>query len=36
MQLPDGDLLLADIVNCRILLLSPGRWHVVRQLGGTA
>jgi len=35
MLLPGGDLLLADIVNCRILLLSPGPWHVVRQLGTT-
>jgi hypothetical protein len=36
MQLPGGDLLLADIVNCRILLLAPGPWHVVRQFGGTS
>jgi len=35
MLLPGGDLLLADIVNCRILLLAPGRWHVVRQFGST-
>jgi hypothetical protein len=35
-QLPGGDLLLADIVNCRILLLSPGPWHVLRQFGDTA
>jgi hypothetical protein len=35
MLLPGGDLLLADIVNCRILLLAPGPWHVVRQLGTT-
>ena len=36
MVLPDGDLLLADIVNCRILALSPGPWHVVRQFGTTS
>ncbi len=35
MLLPGGDLLLADIINCRILILAPGRWHVVRQLGTT-
>lgn len=35
MLLPGGDLLLADIMNCRILVLSPGRWHVVRKLGTT-
>ena len=36
MLLPSGDLLLADIVNCRILLLAPGRWHLRRQLGTTS
>jgi hypothetical protein len=36
MRLPGGDLLLADIMNCRIFLLSPGRWHVIRQFGGTS
>lgn len=36
MQLPGGDLLLADIMNCRILLMTPGRWHVIRQLGRTS
>jgi outer membrane protein assembly factor BamB len=36
MLLPDGDLLLADIVNCRIIALSPGPWHVVRQFGTTS
>jgi hypothetical protein len=35
MLLPGGDLLLADIVNCRILLLAPGPWHVIRQFGAT-
>jgi DNA-binding beta-propeller fold protein YncE len=35
MLLPGGDLLLADIMNCRILILAPGRWHVFRQLGTT-
>jgi PQQ-like domain len=35
MLLPGGDLLLADIMNCRILLLAPGPWHVRRQLGTT-
>ena len=35
MLLPGGDLLLADIVNCRILLLASGPWHVVRQFGHT-
>jgi hypothetical protein len=35
MLLPGGDLLLADIINCRILVLAPGRWHVVRKLGTT-
>jgi DNA-binding beta-propeller fold protein YncE len=35
MLLPGGDLLLADIINCRILVLSPGLWHVVRKLGTT-
>jgi len=36
MMLPGGDLLLADIVNCRILILAPGRWHVLRQFGTTS
>jgi hypothetical protein len=36
MLLPNGDLLLADIVNCRILVLSPGPFHVVRQFGTTS
>ena len=36
MQLPGGDLLLADIINCRILLLAPGPWQVVRHLGNSA
>jgi hypothetical protein len=36
MLLPGGDLLLADIMNCRILLMAPGRWHVIRQLGRTS
>ena len=36
MLLPGGDLLLADIINCRILILSPGRWHVLRQFGTTS
>ncbi len=36
MRLPGGDLLLADIMNCRIFLLSPGRWHVIRQFGSTS
>ena len=36
MLLPGGDLLLADIVNCRILILAPGRWHVLRQFGTTS
>ena len=36
MLLPGGDLLLADIVNCRILALSPGPWHLVRQFGTTS
>ena len=36
MLLPGGDLLVADIMNCRIFLLSPGRWHVVRHFGGTS
>jgi DNA-binding beta-propeller fold protein YncE len=36
MLLPDGDLLLADIINCRILVLSPGPWNVVRQFGTTS
>ncbi len=35
MLLRGGDLLLADIMNCRILILAPGRWHVLRQLGTT-
>lgn len=35
MLLTNGDLLLADIINCRILVLSPGPWHVVRQFGST-
>lgn len=35
MLLPDGDLLFADIINCRILVLSPGPFHVVRQFGTT-
>ncbi|MBO0833244.1 MAG: hypothetical protein J2P29_14870, partial [Actinobacteria bacterium] len=33
---PDGDLLLADIKNCRIIVLSPGPWHVIRQFGTTS
>jgi DNA-binding beta-propeller fold protein YncE len=36
MLLPGGDLLLADIMNCRILVLAPSRWHVIRQLGSAA
>jgi outer membrane protein assembly factor BamB len=36
MLLPGGDLLLADIVNCRILALSPGPWNVIRQFGTTS
>jgi hypothetical protein len=35
MLLPGGDLLVPDIINCRILVLAPGRWHVVRRFGGT-
>jgi outer membrane protein assembly factor BamB len=35
MLLPGGDLLLADIKNCRILLLAPGPWQVIRQFGST-
>jgi len=35
MLLPGGDLLFADIVNCRILLLAPGPYQVVRQFGRT-
>lgn len=36
MLLPGGDLLVSDIVNCRILILAPGRWHVVKQFGTTS
>ncbi len=36
MLLPGGDLLVPDIINCRILVLAPGQWHVVRQFGGRA
>jgi hypothetical protein len=36
MLLPGGDLLLADIMNCRILVLAPGRWHVTQALGSTS
>jgi DNA-binding beta-propeller fold protein YncE len=36
MLLPGGDLLVPDIINCRILVLAPGRLHVVRRFGGTA
>jgi hypothetical protein len=36
MLLPGGDLLLADIMNCRILILAPGRWRVLRQFGTTS
>jgi hypothetical protein len=36
MLLPGGDLLLADIINCRIVVLAPWRWHVVRQFGSAA
>jgi hypothetical protein len=36
MLLPGGDLLTADIMNCRILILSPGPWHVDRQFGTTS
>ncbi len=36
MLLPGGDLLMSDIMNCRILILAPGRWHVLRQLGTTS
>jgi hypothetical protein len=36
MLLPGGDLLTADIMNCRILILSPGRWHADRQFGTTS
>ena len=33
---PGGDLRAADIMNCRNFLLAPGRWHVIRQFGGTS
>lgn len=36
MLLPGGDLLVSDIINCRILVLAPGRWNVVRQFGTTS
>jgi hypothetical protein len=36
MLLPGGDLLVPDIINCRIFLLSPGRGHVIRQFGKTS
>jgi hypothetical protein len=36
MLLASGDLLVADIINCRILILAPGRWHVLRQFGTTS
>lgn len=36
MLLPGGALLLSDIVNCRILILAPGRWHVLKQFGTTS
>jgi DNA-binding beta-propeller fold protein YncE len=36
MQLSSGDLMLADIINCRILILATGPWRVLRQLGTTA
>jgi DNA-binding beta-propeller fold protein YncE len=35
MMLPSGDLLIPDIRNCRIFLLSPGRMHVKRRFGTT-
>lgn len=34
--LPGGDILTADIKNCRILLIDPGRPAPVRSLGGAA
>jgi len=36
MLLPNGNLMLADIINCRILIMAPGRWHVLRQFGTTS
>ncbi len=35
MMLAGGDLLVPDIMNCRIFLFSPGRWHVIRRFGTT-
>lgn len=35
MMLPGGDLLIPDIRNCRIFLLSPGRMHIKRRFGTT-
>ncbi|MGE5287762.1 MAG: PQQ-binding-like beta-propeller repeat protein [Micromonosporaceae bacterium] len=35
MMLPRGDLLIPDIINCRILLLSPGRLHLIHRFGTT-
>jgi DNA-binding beta-propeller fold protein YncE len=35
MLLPGGDLLVPDIINCRIFLLAPGRFHIVRKWGTT-
>lgn len=35
MMLPGGDVLSADIKNCRIILIAPGQHVVKRQLGTT-
>jgi hypothetical protein len=35
MMLPDGDIITADIKNCRMLLLRPGRLQPVRIYGTT-
>ena len=36
MLLPDGDVLSADIENCRIILIAPGEHVISRQLGQVA
>jgi PQQ-like domain len=35
MMLPGGDFLVPDIINCRIFLLGPGRFQVIRRFGAT-
>jgi hypothetical protein len=35
MLLTNGDVLVPDIINCRIFVLAPGPFHVIRRFGTT-